>query len=95
MTMRFRFRAAVFVLVVISLFGMSSVVYGQRSYEFPHLLIEAEIKEDGTVKIQEFRTTAFEGRYTGLFQWINLERGMEITDVQVGEPGRPYSTTCP
>lgn len=90
MTMWFRFRAAVFVLVVISLFGMSSVVYGQRSYEFPHLLIEAEIKEDGTVKIQEFRTAAFEGRYTGLFQWINLERGMEITDVQVGEPGRPY-----
>ena len=38
----------------------------------------------------ETRTASFTGSYSGMYQWINLARGMRITDVQVGEPGRAY-----
>lgn len=89
MTRRLMVRAAVLILVLASLVGLSSVALG-RNYDFPHLLIEARILEDGTVQIRETRTVAFEGRYTGLFQWIRLNQGLEITDIHVGEPANPY-----
>ncbi|HHT73074.1 MAG TPA: DUF2207 domain-containing protein [Firmicutes bacterium] len=61
-----------------------------RDYRFPSLSIEAQLREDGTLHVVETRTASFTGSYSGMYQWINLARGMRITDVQVGEPGRAY-----
>lgn len=81
----------IFISITVLLCLLSgSIVQADRDYGFPSLVIEAEVQRDGTVRFLEERTVSFEGHYTGLFQWINLDRGMKITDVTVGEAGSSY-----
>lgn len=65
-------------------------VSAERDYHFPRLIIEAAVWEDGTLEVVEVRTAKFTGTYTGMYQWIDLSGGIEITDVQVGEPDAAY-----
>ncbi|UNC93448.1 DUF2207 domain-containing protein [Candidatus Contubernalis alkaliaceticus] len=58
--------AALIILVVALWGGMVQA----KSYKIPEVYIEAEILEDGTVRIQESRTFDFSGSFTWLEQWV-------------------------
>lgn len=65
-------------------------VHAERSYRFPSLLIDAVVREDGTVHIVESRTVSFTGAFSGFYQSISLAGGISIDNVTVGEPGTAY-----
>lgn len=61
-----------------------------RSYSFPEVNITAEVLEDGSMLVNEERTVQFNGTYSGLFQWIYKDPGVDIVDVVVSEDGVQY-----
>ena len=58
--------------------------------KFLKLNISAEIMEDGSMVVAEERSAAFNGTFSGLYQWIYKQPGVEIVDVHVEEQGRFY-----
>ena len=80
----------VFIIMFFLFFNFAGGVAEARSYKFLKLVITAEILEDGSMVVAEERTTAFEGVYTGLYQWIYKDPGVEIVDVSVAENGIFY-----
>lgn len=79
-------------LLCVLLLSFSDVpdVAEARSYEFESLVIQAEILPDGSMAVQEQRTARFSGTFGGMFQWIDKQPGVKITDVQISENGQPY-----
>lgn len=61
-----------------------------RRYEYRDLTIDAWIQPDGSVRVVENRTVQFEGTFHGMFQWIDISRGIGVEDVSVEENGQPY-----
>lgn len=62
-----------------------------RDYSFPQLLINIQVEPDGSFRVTEERTAHFQGRYTGMFQWINLRDQMRISDVTVSDNQGTYA----
>lgn len=81
--------ALLIIFVLLCLSDMPDVAEA-RSYEFESLNIQAEILPDGSMLIREQRTARFSGTFSGMFQWIDKQPGVQITDVQISENGRPY-----
>lgn len=63
-----------------------------RSYFFPSVLIEAEVRDDGSLAVTEHRTASFQGTYRGLSVWILTQQPARIpnSSVMVEENGIPY-----
>jgi uncharacterized membrane protein len=67
-----------------------AAVTAAPSYRFLRLEIEAEVLEDGSMTVSEYRTVQFTGSAQGMYQWINKTPGMEVLDARVEEDGIPY-----
>ena len=61
-----------------------------RSYSIPEVYIEAEILEDGRVKIQEQRTFYFEGSFSWLEHWIFIKGDSFFDNFSVREGDTRY-----
>ncbi|MGI6034344.1 MAG: DUF2207 domain-containing protein [Limnochordia bacterium] len=61
-----------------------------RSHTFLNLDIQAWVREDGRLDVEEHRTVRFDGRFTGMFQWIDKSAGITVANVRVREGGRQY-----
>lgn len=75
-------------VLVLLLIGQTA---SARTHRFRDLQIEARVGADGIVRITETHTVQFEGKFTGMFQWINADRGVEVRDVTVSENSIPYT----
>ncbi|MFY9493751.1 MAG: DUF2207 domain-containing protein, partial [Limnochordia bacterium] len=69
-------KPALFILPLLLLLLLAQPVLA-RSYHFLDLEIDARLGADGIVRVTETHTVQFNGRYTGLYQWIDLDRGLE------------------
>lgn len=78
------------IILLFLLFLFFTVNTSARDYGFPSLEVKVEIEKDGSVYIEEKRTAIFDGKYTGLFQWINKQPGEEITDIKIREGNKEY-----
>src|SRR6056297_1717409 len=77
-------------LILIFTISIDNNAYAERSMDIQRVNIEAEILKDGTLTIKEYRTIYFEGQYNGFYQNLNMEPGVNITDIKVSEDGSPY-----
>jgi uncharacterized membrane protein len=82
---------ALFLAVCLAVVLVHPGVAQARTYRFERLIIKAEISEDGSLWISEQRTALFSGTFTGMFQWINQQPGVQISEVQVAEGDSPYT----
>lgn len=76
------------IMLVLMLMGETALA---RTYRFRDLQIEARLGADGVVRITETHTVQFDGKFSGMYQWINAERGIEVRDVTVSENSIPYT----
>ena len=83
-------KPALFILPLLLLLLLAQPVLA-RSYHFLDLEIDARLGADGIVRVTETHTVQFNGRYTGMYQWIDLDRGLEVRDVVVSENSVPYT----
>ncbi|MDO9573672.1 MAG: DUF2207 domain-containing protein, partial [Candidatus Contubernalis sp.] len=78
---------AAIIILVVALWGG---IVQAKSYSIPEVYIEAEIMEDGRVRIQESRTFDFSGSFSWLEQWI-FKKGNSRFDIRyVSEGDRTY-----
>lgn len=80
----------ILLLFVLSI-GPATLEASDRDYDFSNLQIDVGLNADGSLEIREQRTVEFDGRYTGMWQWIALKGGMQVSDVVVAENGVPYT----
>lgn len=79
--------------VVLLVFGISlqSSKVSAKDYTIPKLQIEAQINEDGSIRITEYRTYVFDGS----FSWANYKvpkSGFSaIEDIQISENGENFT----
>ena len=76
-------------LVLVLLFTPFSVE--ARNYHLLDLHMEAQVGADGVVRVTEEHTVRFDGTYTGMFQWFDTSRGVELRDIVVSEKGVMYT----
>ncbi|MGM0653654.1 MAG: DUF2207 domain-containing protein, partial [Bacillota bacterium] len=76
--------------IAVTLLSPAGAGADDRSFYFPEVVIEAEIKPDGSMEVVEDRTFSFDGHYQGAWQYIYLKHNAEIRDVRVSESGQPY-----
>jgi uncharacterized membrane protein len=62
-----------------------------RSHRFVDLEIDARVGADGLVRVSEIHTVQFDGTFTGMYQWLNTQRDIQVRDVEVLEEGVPYT----
>lgn len=62
-----------------------------RSYHLLDLQMEAQVGADGVVRVTEEHTVRFVGTYSGMFQWFDTSRGVELQNIVVSEKGIPYT----
>ncbi len=86
MKRNFRF---IFVIVLL-LLVMGHTVWA-RTHRFKDLQIEARLGADGLVRVTEKHTVEFNGKFTGMFQWIDTSRGVEVRDITVSEHSQRYT----
>ncbi|NBC25712.1 MAG: DUF2207 domain-containing protein [Bacteroidetes bacterium] len=83
-------RRIILVLLFLLSFSGFSVAVSAQTYQIPTISVEAEILDDGTIRIHE----TFTYRYEGSFSWAKASipfRGFsEIQDIRVSEAGREY-----
>lgn len=77
-------------LVLLSLIISSSFVEA-RSHRFLDLQIEVKVGADGVVRVTETHTVQFDGTFSGMYQWIDTSRDLEVRDMVVSEKGIPYT----
>ncbi len=86
-------RIVIFLLVIIAVIVITPASAGaqdNRSFYFPSVVIEAEVRQDGSMLVVEERTFRFDGRYRGAWVYIPLKFNATIRDVTVGEGGLIY-----
>jgi len=87
--------SAVLFLILISAvycaFPTGAGAQDDRSFYFPSVIIDAEIRPDGSMAVVEERTFRFDGRYRGAWSYIYLINNTQISDVRVSEGGVQYS----
>lgn len=66
-----------------------------RSFDFPTVLITAEVHPDGSMTIVEERTFSFRGFWKSAWENIPLKYNTSIKDVSVGERNTPYRQMSP
>lgn len=76
--------------LVIVLVVMSSQLALARSHRFLDLEIDARVGADGLVRVTETHTVQFDGTFSGIYQWFDTSRGVEVSDVIVSEGGIAY-----
>lgn len=91
------------VLIVILVFGyliysqgftsFSNVSFGPDSYSFVEFEIDAEVREDGSMKINEKWVVDYNGSFTRMYLDIPINGFSEIKNIQVSEDNMPYSFT--
>lgn len=62
-----------------------------RSHRFLSLDLDARVGADGVVRVTETHTVQFDGTFTGMFQWIDTSRDVEIYNLVVSEGGVDYT----
>ncbi|NMA92902.1 MAG: DUF2207 domain-containing protein, partial [Firmicutes bacterium] len=83
-------------LVLIFLLCFVTPAYADaRSYYFPRVMIEAELRPDGSMGVVEERTFNFNGRYRGAWEYIYLKDHASVKDVLVSEEGVAYEQMPP
>ncbi len=65
----------IFVIVLLLLVSGGHTVRA-RTHRFRDLQIEARLGADGLVRVTEKHTVEFNGKFTGMFQWIDTSRGV-------------------
>ena len=78
------------VLILLGLGIFSQIGYA-RDYRFTDLLIDIKMNSDGSLDVHEKRSVVFDGKYTGMFQWIDLRGNIRIRDVVIAEDGVEYT----
>ncbi len=78
-------------LLMLLLVVMSSPFALARSHRFLDLDIEARVGADGLVRVTETHTVQFDGTFSGMFQWFDTSRGVELRDLVVREQGANYT----
>jgi len=77
--------------LVLVLVVMSAGNADARSHRFLDLNIDARVGADGLVRITETHTVKFDGTFSGMFQWFDTTRDIEVRDVVVRENGVEYT----
>lgn len=80
------FWSLVLCLVVFSGFQVEA-----RSHRFLDLTIDARVGADGLVRVSETHTVKFDGTFSGMYQWFDTTRGIELSDLVVREQGMEYT----
>lgn len=62
-----------------------------RSYHLLDLQMQAQVGADGVVRVTEEHIVQFVGTYTGMYQWFDTSRGVELRNVVISEKGVPYT----
>ncbi len=74
---------------------LALLVVGQtglaRTHRFRDLQVEARLGADGVVRITERHTVQFDGKFTGMFQWIDVSRGVGVRDITISEDSVRYT----
>jgi Predicted membrane protein (DUF2207) len=67
-----------------------SRAFRSRTYDFPRVLIDATVNQDGSMSVVERRTYRFRGRYTFAVREIEHATGDDVSGFSVGEGGRRF-----
>jgi hypothetical protein len=62
-----------------------------KSFSLPQTSVVATIQPDGSLKVQEYITFAFDGPFSGAYRDIPLRQGELLRDAYVEESGQRYS----
>lgn len=87
-----RKRIAMTVIIVFLLIwigGISSV--HARFVAVDYVNIVAKINPDGSMDVTEYYDVDFDGRWNGMFRWINLRDEESLTNISVYENGEPFA----
>lgn len=76
--------------LVLLLVLMSAPHVLARSHRFLDLEIDARVGADGLVRVTETHSVQFDGTFSGMFQWFDTSRDIELSDVVVSEGGIAY-----
>ncbi len=82
-----RFFALCLVIVLVVMSGQLALA---RSHRFLDLDIDARVGADGLVRVTETHTVQFDGTFSGMYQWFDTSRDIEVRDVVVSEGGHAY-----
>jgi uncharacterized membrane protein len=64
---------------------------GAKDFAMPRLEIHLYLEKNGSLWVIEKRTVSFMGNGKGFYQYIPIDRGMFIHDIQVKESGKDYT----
>jgi uncharacterized membrane protein len=62
-----------------------------KSFSLPQTSVVASVQPDGSLKVQEYITFAFDGPFSGAYRDIPLRQGELLRDAYVEENGQRYS----
>jgi hypothetical protein len=61
-----------------------------KSFYYPSITVDAEVRADGSMHVREGRTFAFSGNFHEAWHKIPLPLGARLENVAVSENGQPY-----
>ena len=83
-------RGATLAAMVLLMLVFSVTTVSARSVAVESVVIEADVKADGSMDVTESYQVYFEGQWNGMFRWIYPGEGMHISDIRVEEDSRPF-----
>jgi len=81
----------VFVLIVFGIFGRSA--YADKSYRITHVVINSQLREDGSMEITESRTFQFSGAFRFSFRTLPTTGSLIFEDFHISENGQFYRSS--
>jgi uncharacterized membrane protein len=87
-------RAGVLAAAVAAALTLAGVAHGQ-TYELVSSHVQANVRADGSLAVDESITVAFSGSFTYGFREIPLRSGERIDEIGVSENGRPFQPGAP
>ena len=87
-------RALVLAAAVAAALTLAGVAQGQ-TYELVSSDVQANVRGDGSVAVDEAITVAFSGSFTYGFREIPLREGERVDEIGVTENGRPFQPGAP
>jgi uncharacterized membrane protein len=66
-----------------------------KSFELPEAQVVVEVQPDGSLRVTEHITFAFQGPFQGAYRDIPMQAGESVVDVRVSEGGTSYRPGAP
>jgi uncharacterized membrane protein len=84
-------RVLLYLILVSLALGLSAPRVAAKSYHFVHVLVTGEVLRDGSMRVTELRTYAFDGSFSWATYTLNLHGSSGVSEISVADEERPYT----